>query len=115
SDALLLELVGDSRQAWTEAEAPLIDMLQQAAQPASGWSTALSLALVSRIRAGLADATGAHWTLKYALPIFAGVVDPAALAAYEQGWPGTAAVWEHWQKPVGDFLTLVRFRGEMMQ
>lgn len=112
---LLQDLVEAGKAAWTDDQANLMALLGEAAQASSAaWPAGLALAIVERIRAGIASSHPPGWSLTYALPSFALVFDPSVADACEQGWPLSAPAWEQWQGPIDKFLRTLRFRQQMV-
>lgn len=115
--ASLAELVGASPRAWGEREWPLIELLAQAAaRSAANWPAALSRELVERLLRELPGIPAAHWQLRHALSIFAGIVDPPAVAPLEAAWRARTqapALDDAIHKNIITFFDTVRLRHEM--
>ncbi len=113
ADAFLLSLLQAAGPAWGKHPHALLDLVCSIASTTNrNWSHALSLAIHEQLRTSIAVA-GVDWALKQAFPQLACVLDPSAIAAYEQGWPDQSNAWPVWQEPVTQLLNIVRFRHEM--
>ena len=114
ADDLLATLVEATPAKWMRAHSSLIDLLDDAAKSAQrNWPLALSKAVVSRIQAGCAANTLQSWSLSYAMASLALVLDPAAIDAYENGWPKDIPEFAQWEDTVDKFLRTLRFRHDM--
>lgn len=96
-----------------------ITVLKELARDTAGpWSAALSTQLFALVRAGVNAWHGYSWEFANALPAFAGVIDPRAVHTLDhdvnEGWPTGEPMWEHWEKPIDEFLRTLRFRYDMI-
>jgi len=53
------------------------------------------------------------WAIAQQMREFARFVPPELVEEFSEGWRSEHANWRHWQKPVDEFLAMLRFRREM--
>ena len=107
----LAQLVDACGPTWGDPQLPLLGVLADAARASPApWPATLSLAVMQRLRAGLSTFSVPAWHFKPTLEAFAQVLDPAAMAACEAGWPTGSPAWASWQAPVDDMFSVIRFR-----
>ena len=109
--ARLGQLVDATSTAWSDQQWPLLNVLADAARASTApWPAALSLAVMQRLRSGLPAFSISAWQFKPVFEAFAQVLDPAAMATCETGWPTAMPAWASWQAPVEDMFSVIRFR-----
>ena len=112
-DAALREWVGASDRHWRDDE-PVALLLARAGEPGQGWSRALSLLVVERIKNSRKALMAPYSPLRSCVQNFAAAIDPGAYEQYENDWPPPAPddtpVWTRFQD---DFLALARQRHEL--
>ena len=81
------------------------------------WSAALSRNVLDRVRQSIAASTSEYpdWHLRNALEHFALHIAPEVAAEATAGWPVESEKWAQWAKPVGEFISLLAFRREMLE
>jgi hypothetical protein len=78
------------------------------------WDEDISLKVIQRIKQTiLQDSHVFHWSLKTVLKRAAFAIPAVQYLKVKEGWPTQSYAWNSWQKEVGNFLSILKFRWEV--
>lgn len=104
-----------ARKALPEEHSPLIQLLQKENCP---WDDRLTNILMPQLKEWIADNVSYSWTgIQYRkmLKQAAYNIAPKKEKQLSQFWIGAAQNWAGWEKDIQQFLTVLRFRREMLE
>lgn len=111
--AAMLVFVRESSSAWKGRDVPLVRLLHHLAEAGDSWPPALSFEIAQRLLGGLPELSINQLSFRYALPVFAAALDPAAVLEAGRQWAGLADDPRGWRGPVDKFFHIVRLRHDL--
>ncbi|MCP4443099.1 MAG: hypothetical protein GY810_29685 [Aureispira sp.] len=111
-NTIALEYLTDSHSQSLSDDHPIVNFLLREDQQ---WNEELSKKVIHRIKYTIAqDSYVFHWALKSVLKRAAYAVPAGLYPVLNQNWPESSKSWHSWQMEVNNFLSILRFRGEVL-
>lgn len=111
-NTLALEYFSESHNLSLSDDHPVVNFLLREDQQ---WNEILSKQVIQRIKYTIAqDSYVFHWSLKSVLKRAAYAIPAHLFGTLSQNWPESSKSWHSWQMEVNNFLSILRFRNEVL-